>query len=55
MATDYAAVIAAHSPVTLREAVALKRTMIEDATSKAKRDAIAAAFAPVIERLSNVE
>jgi hypothetical protein len=53
--TDYAAQIAAHNPVTLREANILRTTMIEDAPNKAARQQIADAFAPVLERLRLVE
>ena len=52
---DYAAVVAAHNPLTLREATILRTSMIEEAANKEQRQAIADAWAPVIERLSLVE
>jgi len=47
MATDYAAQIAAHNPLTLREAQTQREAMINAADSKAQREAIGDAWAPL--------
>jgi hypothetical protein len=52
---DFAAQIAAANPATLADARRLRKSMIEGADSKAAREAIAAAWSPVIERLRLVE
>jgi hypothetical protein len=52
---DYAAQIAALNPVTLADARRLRTKMINEADNRQQRDAIGAAFAPVLETLSLVE
>ena len=52
---DYATLIEAAQLNTLADARRMRASMIEDAANKAEREAIGAAFQPVLERLSRVE
>jgi hypothetical protein len=52
---DFAAIVAAHNPLTLREATILRTTMINEADNKGQRQQIGDAFVPVLERLRRVE